>query len=87
MQVFPVLLSTLLASDIGAVAHLTRLVAQLRQHLRQWLGDIVHVIHILWPPTPPGGSMEASSLLGDLLDLVACLAGGSWTKKAMACVP
>ena len=68
------LLSTLLASDIGAVAHLTRLVAQLRQHLRQWLGDIVRVIHILWPPSSPLGA-EHSPLLGDLLDLVACLAG------------
>ena len=74
LQVFPVLLGTLLAADTGAVRHLTRLVAQLRQHLRAWLPDIVRIIHLLWPPPAPAGA-DTNPLLGDLLDLAACLAG------------
>ena len=74
MQVFPVLLATLLAGDPGAVVHMTRLVGQLRQHLRPWLHNIINVVHLLWPPPPPAGTAP-SPLLGDLLDLIACLSG------------
>ena len=70
----PTLLIMLHNGDTDAVPHLTALVGQLRQHLRRWLPDLVHLIHQLWPrPVTPG--QQPSKLLLNLLDLLACLAG------------
>ena len=41
------LLATLLAGDPAAVEDMTKLVGQLRQHLRPWLHNIVAMIHLL----------------------------------------
>lgn len=70
----PTLLLMLHNGDTDAVPHLTALVKQLRQHLRRWMPDLIHLIHCLWP-SPVTSGQQPSRLLLNLLDLLACLAG------------
>lgn len=78
MQVMPVLVGVLLHSKEDhrkeLVENLAKLVGLLRQHLRKWLGDLMHLVNLFWTSKP--------ELQRWLLKLIKELAGKFTCKEA-----
>lgn len=57
IQVMPILITVLLHSKEeerkNLVENLAKLVGLLRQHLRKWLPDLLHLIDVFWTSDPP----------------------------------
>ena len=72
LQVMPILINVLHQSKEeerkALVENLASLVTLLRQHLRKWLPDLLHLIHIFWT--------SDTQLQAWLLRLISELAGG-----------